>query len=75
MADKHSTNDHAEIRADLLGTLKGYVDRYQRQHGFRPPTVAIGRAEWSLLGCPDMAAGVRILPTGDETRLVFASAD
>ncbi|MGM0914125.1 MAG: hypothetical protein ACQEXC_09465 [Pseudomonadota bacterium] len=62
MTDHHSTTA-APDAAELVATLRGYVERYQRQHGHPPAGVVIGRAEWEALGRPEMAAGVRIQPT------------
>lgn len=53
--------DHSTA-AELVAHLRGYVERYQRQHGRPPAGVVIGRAEWEALGRPEMAAGVRITP-------------
>ena len=63
MTDHHSTTDNLDV-AELLHYLRGYVERYQRQHDRPPAGLMIGRAEWEALGRPEMAAGVRIAPEG-----------
>ncbi|SDO19949.1 hypothetical protein SAMN04487957_104216 [Halomonas shengliensis] len=61
MTDHHSTI--TPDAAELVHYLRGYVERYQRQHGRPPAGVVLGRAEWEALGRPEMAAGVRIKPS------------
>ena len=66
MTDHHSTTA-APDAAELLHYLRGYADRYHRQHGSRLEAVTIPRATWLALGKPETAAGLRIKPEGGAT--------
>ncbi|WP_445005493.1 hypothetical protein [Halomonas mongoliensis] len=66
MNDHHSTTT-APDAAELLHYLKGYADRYQRQHGRRLEVVTLPRDTWRALGKPDTAAGLRIKPECGDT--------
>ncbi|MCE8040788.1 hypothetical protein HOP60_01300 [Halomonas daqingensis] len=68
MIEHHSTTE-APKPAELLHYLKGYVDRYQRQHGSRPAAVTLPRSTWLALGEPELAAGLRIKPRKEAMRL------
>ncbi|MBB3182713.1 hypothetical protein FHR95_000237 [Halomonas fontilapidosi] len=64
MTDRHSTTASIEA-ADLIQTLAGYAERYEREHGRRLEAVTLPRATWLALGKPEMVAGVRITPADD----------